>query len=66
MSCLRKLYGYKIKKKKKIYSNEGLISKIGAIKTAANQIMSKIEDVNTILNVLKEFNIPYKVTKIFI
>lgn len=65
MNCLRKLYGYTTKTKKKVYSNKGFISTIGAVKTATNQILAKIEDAKKIMALLKEFNVPCKVVKIY-
>ncbi|MDP2672944.1 MAG: nucleotidyltransferase domain-containing protein [Nanoarchaeota archaeon] len=64
MNFLRKLYGYAVKKKKKIYSKSGLISAIGAVKTATNQILVRIEKIKDALDLLKEFEVPYTVRKI--
>ncbi|MEK6857892.1 MAG: nucleotidyltransferase domain-containing protein [Nanoarchaeota archaeon] len=64
MNCLRKLYGYTTKTKNKVYSNKGFLSTLGAVKTATNQIISKIENTKEILALLKEFNVPCKVVKI--
>lgn len=64
MSFLRRLYGYEVKKNKKVYSKSGLVSSIGAVKTAANQVMVKIEKLREVLKVIKEFKISYKIRKI--
>lgn len=64
MSFLRRLYGYEAKKNKKVYSKSGLVSSIGAVKTAANQVMVKIEKLREVLKVIKEFKISYKIRKI--
>ena len=64
MNCLRMLYGYTSKKKKKVYSKKGILSAIGAIKTASNQIMVKLDNTKDILDVLNEFKVPHKVMRI--
>lgn len=66
MKFLRKMYGYKTKKNEKIYSKEGILSIIGAVKTATNQVLIKIENVKEIVNFLKEFNVLYQIKKIIV
>ncbi len=64
MNFLRTLYGYTNKKNKKVYSKSGLLPTIGAIKTAANQVMVKIETLKEVLEVLKRFKLTYEIKKI--
>ncbi len=64
MNFLRRLYGYAIKKKTKVYTKSGLASTIGAVKTAANQLLVRIETLKEILKVLNEHKVPHKIRKI--
>ncbi len=66
MSFLRRMYGYKNTKNKKVYTKTGLLSTLNAVKTAANQCIVKADQVKTIIHLLKEFSLQYKIKKIHI
>jgi len=60
VAFLRKLYGYTIKKDKKIYSQDGRINKIKGEKIGTGVIMINSEDFRGIKEILKDYKILYK------
>ena len=65
MQFLRKMYGYKTKKGKKIYEGKGIVAEIGCRKMTTNQIMIKTENAKKVLEIIKDFKIPYSLKEIW-
>lgn len=65
MKILRKLYGYTLKKRKKVYIQEGIVKEVKAEKLA-NVIVVDIEHHKKIVSFLQEKKIPIKVREVWI
>ncbi|MBI2135617.1 nucleotidyltransferase domain-containing protein [Candidatus Woesearchaeota archaeon] len=65
MNFLRKMYGYKNKKGKMIYVQKGMAEELGAVKVTVNQIKVRVNNLKKVLDILKEFKIPYTVKEIW-
>ena len=64
MAVLRKLYGYKIKKGKKIYKQEGLVSELRAEKLL-NSLLVNINNYKKIIGLFRENRIPMKIRRVW-
>ncbi|MBI2564778.1 nucleotidyltransferase domain-containing protein [Candidatus Woesearchaeota archaeon] len=66
VNLLRKLFGYRIKKKNKIYEQKGMLSSLEGIKLMANQILIKANDLKKIADIFKSFKVTYTVRDVWI
>lgn len=65
MRFLRKIYGCRTKKKDKIYTQQGMLSSLGGEKIGTNQMLLKGNDFKKILDLIKDFKVPYKIKEIW-
>ena len=65
MKTIRRLFGYKIKKGKKIYEQKGILKEFNAEKIQ-NSVLVDIGNYKKILIILKEQKIPVKVREVWI
>jgi len=65
MRILRKLYGYNLKKGKKVYTQEGLMSKLKAEKLN-NSLIVNLENYKPIVALLKEQKTPIKLRNVWV
>jgi len=64
MHIIRKLFGYKIKKGKKLYEQRGLLKNINAEKLS-NAIIVNIENYKTITDLLRKNKVPLKISEVW-
>ena len=63
MKIIRELFGYKIKKNKKIYEKEGLIKRLKAEKINSGILTDK-EGYKEVIEILKKKKVPYKIIEV--
>ncbi len=66
MAFLRGLYGYTIKKGKKLYSQEGLINEISGERLNMCVVSINSEDFATLKELLKEYKVEYKLKDVWV
>lgn len=65
MKVIRKLFGYKLKKRKKVYSQKGLLEELNA-KKLSNTILVNIENYKKILDFLRQNKVYTKISEIWL
>jgi predicted nucleotidyltransferase len=66
MRFIRTLYGYKLKKGKKLYENKGLLERYGGNKLSSNVILVPINQSNKIKDYFKKNKINYKIFDVWV
>lgn len=64
VKLLRSIYGYKLKKNRKIYTQKGILEEIKGSKIS-NAILVDIKDHKNVLNIFKNAKIPIKIREIW-
>lgn len=66
MKFLRNLFGYSIKKNKKIYKQEGLIAQTGGSKLASNIILLPLEEVTKIKDLFDRYKVKIEIREVWL
>ena len=66
MKLIRKLYGYELKKEKKMYKQKGLLQKLSGYRLGTNTIMIPAQELKTFKEFFKSFKINLNIREIWV